>query len=149
MTGLDIVKKFEGCQLKAYPDPATGGKPYTIGYGCTFDEDGELWHLGDMITQDKAEALLIRDFNEAKEKLCQDNDIAKLPVECIDVLTSLVYNIGISAFMKSKCCAAIKAKDLKTMYANWDWISAAGKPMRGLAVRRATELAEFLEHWKI
>ena len=30
--GLDLVKHFEGCSLTAYPDPGTGGDPWTIGY---------------------------------------------------------------------------------------------------------------------
>lgn len=33
--GLDLIKKFEGLKLAAYPDPGTGGDPYTIGYGHT------------------------------------------------------------------------------------------------------------------
>ncbi len=37
-----LVKPFEGCAkvlpsgaVKAYPDPGTGGAPWTIGYGAT------------------------------------------------------------------------------------------------------------------
>ena len=30
---VDFTAKHEGKRLKAYPDPASGGKPYTIGYG--------------------------------------------------------------------------------------------------------------------
>lgn len=30
-----LVKSFEGLFLKAYPDPATGNEPVTIGYGTT------------------------------------------------------------------------------------------------------------------
>src|SRR5690606_40537603 len=29
--GLDLIKRFEGLSLTAYPDPGTGGKPWTIG----------------------------------------------------------------------------------------------------------------------
>ena len=32
---LPLVKGFEGCKLTAYPDPASGGAPWTIGYGHT------------------------------------------------------------------------------------------------------------------
>jgi|LauGreDrversion4_2_1035121.scaffolds.fasta_scaffold179322_2 GH24 family phage-related lysozyme (muramidase) len=34
--GVDLIKKFEGFSSKPYPDPATKGVPYTIGYGATF-----------------------------------------------------------------------------------------------------------------
>ena len=33
--GLKLTEQFEGCRLEAYPDPATGGEPWTIGYGHT------------------------------------------------------------------------------------------------------------------
>lgn len=29
--GITLIKEFEGCSLKAYPDPGTGGDPWTIG----------------------------------------------------------------------------------------------------------------------
>lgn len=33
--GLECIKQYESLKLKAYPDPATGGIPWTIGYGHT------------------------------------------------------------------------------------------------------------------
>lgn len=33
--GIALIKQFEGCRLNAYPDPATGGDPWTIGIGHT------------------------------------------------------------------------------------------------------------------
>ena len=35
--GLDAIKRHEGLRLAAYPDPASGGDPWTIGYGHTRD----------------------------------------------------------------------------------------------------------------
>ncbi|MEB3349297.1 MAG: lysozyme, partial [Cyanobacteriota bacterium] len=32
---LKLIIEFEGFRDKAYPDPATGGAPWTIGYGFT------------------------------------------------------------------------------------------------------------------
>jgi lysozyme len=29
--GFDLIKSAEGLRLNAYPDPATGGEPWTIG----------------------------------------------------------------------------------------------------------------------
>ena len=31
--GRKVTKYFESLKLRTYPDPATGGKPWTIGYG--------------------------------------------------------------------------------------------------------------------
>ncbi|WP_141395346.1 glycoside hydrolase family protein, partial [Enterobacter hormaechei] len=39
-TGVALIKRFEGCRLRAYPDPATGGAPWTIGYGWPQPVDG-------------------------------------------------------------------------------------------------------------
>lgn len=40
--GIALIKKFEGCArkrpdglLESYPDPGTGGAPWTIGWGAT------------------------------------------------------------------------------------------------------------------
>lgn len=145
MTGLDIIKKFEGCRLKVYPDPATGGKPYTVGYGTTRDERGGEFKLGQVITQEKAEAFLVRDFNEVKDELKKDPGLNKLSENAIDSLVSLCYNIGVRAFKKSKCYKAIIAGDLETVCKEWDWYKANGKFMKGLARRRVAELGLFLE----
>ena len=36
--GLQLIKAHEGCRLKSYPDPGSGGDPWTIGYGHTGPE---------------------------------------------------------------------------------------------------------------
>lgn len=65
--GIELIKKFEGLHelrsdgmVHAYPDPLSGGLPYTIGYGSTKDVDGSPFELGDRITPEKAEMLLIQ-----------------------------------------------------------------------------------------
>ena len=57
--GIDLIKKFEGCHLKAYPDPLSGGLPITIGWGSTRKKNGSAFKLGDVITQKEADELLI------------------------------------------------------------------------------------------
>jgi hypothetical protein len=44
---LPLVKEFEGCRLSAYPDPETGGEPWTIGWGSTTYGDGARVRQGD------------------------------------------------------------------------------------------------------
>lgn len=55
---LPLVKDFEGCRLTAYPDPETGGEPWTIGWGSTQHANGLPVRPGDTITQMQADALL-------------------------------------------------------------------------------------------
>ncbi|MEY3297898.1 MAG: N-acetylmuramoyl-L-alanine amidase CwlL [Cyanobacteriota bacterium] len=59
LPGVDLIKMFEGSRLEAYPDPKTGGEPITIGWGSTRDRQGRPFKLGDRITQQEADALLM------------------------------------------------------------------------------------------
>jgi GH24 family phage-related lysozyme (muramidase) len=59
LPGVELIKKFEGCYLEAYPDPLSGNLPITIGWGCTVTENGSKWKLGDRISQERADKLLI------------------------------------------------------------------------------------------
>jgi lysozyme len=131
----DLIKEFEGCYLKAYKCPAG---VLTIGYGTTIYPDGSKVKEGDEITEEQAEACL-NDY-------CSKIKLPKgLSLKQRTALQSLIYNIGQRAFDRSSLKTAIVKKDIKAIYKNWDWISAGGKPMRGLARRRARELALFFE----
>jgi GH24 family phage-related lysozyme (muramidase) len=55
---LVLIKEFEGCRLEAYPDPGTGGAPWTIGWGTTTYYDGTPVRKGDTISQELADAML-------------------------------------------------------------------------------------------
>lgn len=59
LPGVDLIKVFEGSRLEAYPDPKTGGEPITIGWGSTRDRQGRPFKLGDRITQQEADDLLM------------------------------------------------------------------------------------------
>lgn len=151
ITAFDIIKESEGLRLKAYPDPATGGKPITIGYGCTRNGDGGEWKLGDIITKEQAENFFYRDFNEEKSKIIKDPVIKDLPDDCIGAIISLCYNIkkGFGAFKKSQCYQAIKNKDVAGVFREWNWGVSQKGVAHGLAIRRAKELVLFLSAWKI
>lgn len=63
--GLNMIKQFEGCKLKAYKDPGTkDGIPYTVGYGSTTRPDGSSFKLGEVITQAEADNLLAWEVNK-------------------------------------------------------------------------------------
>ncbi|PSN17657.1 hypothetical protein C7271_16580 [filamentous cyanobacterium CCP5] len=59
LSGVDLIKKFEGLRLEAYADPRTGGKPYTVGWGSTRKRDGSPFQLKETITRQEADDLLI------------------------------------------------------------------------------------------
>ena len=130
---IDVIKKYEGLSLKAYKCPAG---VWTIGYGTTVYPDGTKVKQGDVITKDKAEALLLSYcINQIFPHI---NDLAITDSQQA-ALASLIYNIGWPAFARSKCYKAIKAKDWATAYQEWDWVKANGKVLLGLIKRRAEE----------
>lgn len=134
----ELIKKYEGLSLKPYKCPAG---VWTIGYGTTVYPDGtKVKPTDDPISISKADALLLHYvLNEILPKI-QDLHLTDNQNKA---LCSLIYNIGWSAFAKSKCYKAIKTKDWETVFKNWDWCKGGGKFLLGLAKRRAEEMALF------
>ncbi len=95
MTGIKLIKEFEGCHLEAYPDPLSGGLPITIGWGTTRKKDGSPFNMGDTITQKEADELLI---TQCKNQFIPS--LRKIPYwnEMSDgkrgALLSFAYNLG-------------------------------------------------------
>lgn len=138
----DLIRKYEGCKLKAYPDPATGGLPITIGFGSTKKADGTNFALGDEITQGMAEALLcdyiqkniVPVFDKIPYKLTEDQKTA---------IASLCYNVGVPSFLRSKLYQAICKKDYAEVCRQWDY--GFKQNLKGLFKRRVEELHYFIK----
>lgn len=136
--GLDLIKYFEGCRLKAYLDVA--GVP-TIGWGHT----GPDVFLGQRITQAKADRLLDEDldrFEAAVEKLtggvATDNQFA--------ALVSFAYNVGEGdgGLRTSTLLRKHNEGDYEgaaKQFARWNKARVDGvlRPVRGLTRRREAE----------
>ena len=91
---LQLIKEFEGCHLSAYPDPLSGGEPWTIGYGTTRFPDGSAVQRGDKINVIEADTLLRLDVDRIAARL---RTIPHWPVmndaqRC--ALVSFAYNLG-------------------------------------------------------
>lgn len=92
---IAIIKEFEGFYPNAYPDPFTGGKPITIGYGSTRRADGGEWKIGDRITQQEAETLLIAQLQrDYLPPLARIPCWATLNENQQAALLSFAYNLG-------------------------------------------------------
>jgi GH24 family phage-related lysozyme (muramidase) len=90
---LPLVKEFEGCRLTAYPDPETGGEPWTIGWGSTRDSQGRPFREGDHVSQEMADALLRSRLEEDWRRLRDCIPIYKaLSVNRQAALLSFTYN---------------------------------------------------------
>jgi lysozyme len=137
--GIDAIAQREGERLTAYPDPATGGEPWTIGVGHTGSVE-----QGDTITQDQSRAFLAADLATAEAAI---NRGVKVPISQneFDALCSFTFNVGVANFMTSTLLRLLNIGDHKDAANEFPkWNRAAGKIMAGLVTRRAGERDQFL-----
>ena len=140
--GIALVKSFEGLSLKSYPDPATGGAPYTIGYGTTGPDikPGMQW------TKEQCEARFARDLAVFARKV--DVLIGDKPTTAnqFAAMVSLAYNIGLGNFGGSTLLKLHKAGSFDLAQQQFTrWNRANGKIMDGLTRRRQAEAALYGE----
>jgi GH24 family phage-related lysozyme (muramidase) len=153
MTWIDlatpIIKEFEGLAkklpdgtIKAYPDPASGGDPWTIGYGSTGPgiAKGTVWTLEQCIDRLKRDVGV---FGNGVEGMLgghktSDNQLAAMVV--------LAYNIGLANFRKSSVLRNHIAEQWEAAalsFGLWNKAKINGvmTPMKGLTRRRMAEAA--------
>ncbi len=142
--GIALVKQFEGCELIAYPDPGTGGEPFTIGYGWTQPVDGVPVHRGMVIDQATADRLLRCGVVQFEQGV---NQLVKAPINQnqFDALVSFAYNLGLRSLSTSTLLRKLNAGDKQGAANEFPkWNKAAGKILPGLVRRRAAERSLFL-----
>jgi lysozyme len=132
--GLDnLLKKFEGCKLKAYRCPAG---VCTIGYGHTSAAGAPMVNDGMTITQAQAEDILKRDIVKY-EIAVMDLVKVKLTQNQFDVLTDFAYNAGVGNLKSSTLLKKINAGNLDAVPAElMKWTKGGGKVLPGLVRRR-------------
>ena len=90
-----LIKEFEGCHLSAYPDPLSGGEPWTIGYGTTRYSDGRKVQRGDKISVIDANQLLDLEIERIASKLRTTVPFWNaMPGDKQCALISFAYNLG-------------------------------------------------------
>jgi lysozyme len=85
------IQSDEGCRLQAYPDPLSGGDPYTVGFGAT----GPSITADTVWTQDQANA----DLEGRCTAICSSLDITLPWWRGLDtiraaVLVNMQYQLG-------------------------------------------------------
>lgn len=132
--GLNLIKEFEGCRLKAYQCAAG---VWTIGYGHTAGVK-----QGQTITQAQAESFLKQDCEKFEKYV---NNATYVPIteslnqNQFDALMSFAFNCG--AYNLKKLCAGRNATQIANALPKYN--KAAGKTLNGLVKRRAAEVALF------
>jgi GH24 family phage-related lysozyme (muramidase) len=137
--GWTLLKNWEGCRLRAYPDPASGGAPWTIGYGHT----GAEVVPGLTITQEQAETWLKQDVDEAAGAVDRLLSGITLTARQRESLISFCFNVGAGALegstLRRRCLegespAVVIAQELPR------WCKGPNGPVEGLKRRRAAEV---------
>lgn len=141
--GIALIKQFEGLaklmpdgNVHAYPDPGTGGAPFTIGYGSMGADIGPntVW------TQAQCETRLKSDLGRF------ESDVEHLAPHTtqnqFDGLVSFAYNCGTANLKASTLLRKHNAGDYIGAQAEFGkWTHAAGRTLPGLVKRRAAEAA--------
>jgi lysozyme len=134
---IDLIKKFEGCALKAYLCPSNVP---TIGYGHTMGVK-----LGQTITQAEAEKLLAIDLAIHENNV---NSLLKVPLtqNQFDALVCFEYNVGKGNLQTSTLLNIINEKNFADVPNQFrKWVYGSGKKLLpGLVKRREAEIALFV-----
>ncbi len=132
--GLDLIKKYEGCRLKAYLDPVG---ILTIGYGHTSGVK-----IGQSITQVQAEKYLQEDVQKFEKEVKKYDSIYHWTQSQFDALVSFTYNCGAGNLSKltqkgNRTIRTISEKLLTYVKAG------TGRTLPGLVKRRHEEKSLF------
>jgi len=144
--GIDaLLKKFEGCKLKAYRCPAN---VCTIGYGHTSAAGAPAVADGMTITQKQADDILRRDLVKFETAV---HDMVQQPLtqHQFDVLVDFAYNAGVGALKSSTLLKKVNSGAFDAVPAElmkWTKGGPAKKPLPGLVKRRQAESAWWMAH---
>lgn len=142
-TGLDLIKQFEGCAKRrpdglyeSYPDPGTGGAPWTIGWGATGKDvtPTTVW------TQEQCDARLQVDIARHARDVIRALGNAPTSQAQFDALVCFHYNTGaIHRATLTKLHKAGQHQLAAREFARWKF--AGGRVLHGLVRRRREEAA--------
>src|SRR3954469_23948859 len=126
--GRKLIERNEGCVLHAYPDPASGGDPWTIGYGHTAGV-----YPGMKIDQAQAEELLDEDLEKFGDGVLEAIDDTPAGDNQFAAMVSLAYNVGLGNFGHSSVARYHKAgRYAEAADAFRLWNKAAGRVLPAL-----------------
>jgi len=85
----ESIKAHESYRPRPYPDPITGGKPWTIGYGFTY------------LSPDECEAVLeIKIRKIARKLLKRIPNFISYPMRVKMVLIEMAYQMGVAGLLE-------------------------------------------------
>lgn len=138
---IQLITHYESCSLTAYPDPGTGGDPWTIGFGDTGPDVVE----GLTISYHDAVLRLVHRLND--EFVPAVHDMARMPLtqQMFDALVDFAYNCGTYNLASSTLLRLLNDLDYGGASNEFGkWINSGGHPMKGLERRREADRLVFL-----
>lgn len=138
---LAHIKSFESCKLTAYPDPGTGGDPWTVGWGSTGPDikKGTVW------TQQQADQRFMQDVDKFSDGVSALLGSAPTTQGQFDALVGFAYNVGLGALKESTLLRLHKEgkyAEASQQFSRWN--KAGGRVLNGLTRRRDAEKAMYL-----
>ena len=134
--GAEQIAGHEGYRLVAYPDPGTGGEPWTICRGHTHGV-----YRGMRAPPEQCDLWYAKDLREA-ELIVQRAVLVPMKQGEYDAATSFVFNVGGPKFRASTLLRKLNSGDRVgscNEYLKWKY--ANKKVLTGLVVRRTEEQA--------
>ena len=133
--GLELIKKFEGCETTAYQDSVG---VWTIGFGHTKGvEEGQTCSIED------AESMLANEMDEYEGYI---NNMVKVDLQQheFDALVAWVYNLGPTNLGESTMLKVLNGGQFDRVPEEMNrWTRAGGKILEGLVRRRQAESLMF------
>lgn len=134
--GIDLIKRFEGCHLKAYKCPAG---VWTIGFGHTGNDvkEGVVW------TQQQADNALKADLKKFENNVnnMESQYGYELSQNQFDALVSFTYNLGNGNLLKLTGFGSRPVEDFPKYMISY--VNANGTKLQGLVNRRNAEVELF------
>ena len=141
--GIALIKQFEGFGrvrpdglVASYPDPGTGGEPWTIGWGSTGPGIGPdtVW------TREQADARFENDLATYAAEVARAVGDSPTTQNQFDALVSFHYNTG--AIERATLTRRHREGDYEAAAEQFGrWIRAGGQILNGLVRRRKAEAA--------
>lgn len=151
--GVALIHGFESCRLKAYPDPGSGGRPWTIGWGNTTDEQGRPIKPGTVWTRERADARFEQFLAGLEAEVNGLLGSAPTTQSQFDAMVSFAYNLGTDIDLDDVPEGLGDSTLLKKHLAGdhdgaarefAKWNRAGGRVLAGLTRRRAAEATLYL-----
>ena len=137
-SAIELIRKYEGYNEKAYPDPNTGGEPYTIGYGTQYYPDGSPVKRGHLCTKRKALEYLYHELEVL------DTELKKLNVgldgSMHQALLSFIHSVGWNSFFYSAIIDCLEREDWRGASEEIPkWVFDQDHKMIGALLQRRTD----------